>query len=124
MTFLDEKTMCQVCGHDGEIGKCDQAQDNGHVEYCDEEYVCYYVYESTAFLKILMSNMLIDKSNVSELDGYDNAAKYFRFCGIDLDIGTDNCYSQNTEEGHIFVCTCKDSERPCNRDADCLFTCN
>ena len=79
---------------------------------------------TTTFLKILMSNMLIDKSNVSELDGYDNEAKYFRFCGIDLDIGTDNCYSQNTEEGHIFVCTCKDSERPCNRDADCLFTCN
>ena len=31
-----------------------------------------------------MSNTLIDKSNVSELDGYDNEAKYFRFCTLKM----------------------------------------
>ena len=42
----DNQSKCQVCGQDGEIGKCNTAQDNGDVEFCDEEYVCYFVYES------------------------------------------------------------------------------
>ena len=46
MLVSDNQSKCQVCGQDGEIGKCNTAQDNGHVEFCDEEYVCYFVYES------------------------------------------------------------------------------
>ena len=57
-----------------------------------------------------MSNTLIDKSNVSELDGYDNEAKYFRFCTLKM------------QKKDIFLSAPAKIQK--GLDADCLFTCN
>lgn len=39
---------------------------------------------------------------ISELHGLNSEPEYFRYCGVDLDLGTDKCYSQNTEEVILF----------------------
>ena len=76
---------------------------------------------------------------ISEKHGPGTETEYFRYCSVDL--GTETCFSTNTEEvklwNHqdkkkltyyffqkfIFACTCADPSEPCNMDDNCLFFC-
>ena len=87
-----------------------------------------------------MTFNLISKINyISEKHGPGTETEYFRYCSVDL--GTETCFSTNTEEvklwNHqdkkkltyyffqkfIFACTCADPSEPCNMDDNCLFFC-
>ena len=35
---------------------------------------------------------------ISELHGLNSQPEYFRYCGVDLDLETDKCYSKITDE--------------------------
>eukprot|EP00093_Oithona_nana_P011740 11740.XXX_82214_81708_1 [CDS] Oithona nana genome sequencing. len=89
---------CQVCGQDG---LCNGFEDNGQVKDCPVDHACFYVYEKE--------------------HGEGTDFQYFRYCSVDL--GTETCFTQNTNEKFIFACTCTDPNEPCNKDDDCLINC-
>ena len=96
MLVSDNQSKCQVCGQDGEIGKCNTAQDNGHVEFCDEEYVCYFVYESK--VPNCIKDVLFCKFSFQSFMVWIVSLSTLGTVGVDLDLDTDKCYSQNTDE--------------------------